>query len=339
MPIWSEFGDQINRLVYTLAGCKFQTNIASANQYIAERIFYSEVSVRMMRQGRFHPREEKALETLVEIGCYEAGLGRGWARRLLTSGQHSDPETVLNRIYATEHAFPSNPPRFVSDSVIPVFPNRLIGGLIGSVLAFLVWAYAISPAYPAPHELSLLRESLWGLLIGSGLSTGIFFADGITEKYDFLIIMENWALYLIPPAAGVTAAVIWKLIAVNFFPFPEASIIISTGLETFCFGAVYGLTLGLWMVFAGRGNAKIASSRHKVAFFLFCIVLSGCFSWVGFMLARIQPSFANQQGVDMFVGFLLRISLVILVSFIFPYRQKRQSESDLAARGLQNGNI
>jgi hypothetical protein len=191
MHKWDEFGDQVNRLVYTLAGRKFQTDIECANRFIAERIFYSEVSVRMMRQGRFRPREEKALETLVEIGQSEAELGRDWADRLLHSARHPDPELVLRRIYPQENIEKNDVPVSIPPSLFQVSVVRITGGILGSFLAMLLWTYLINPIYPAPHELSFFKEGIWGLLIGMGLTCGVISSDIWLNKPNSWVVQNG----------------------------------------------------------------------------------------------------------------------------------------------------
>jgi hypothetical protein len=337
MRKWNEFGDQVNRLVYALAGRKFQADIECANRFIAERIFYSEVSVRMMRQGRFRPREEKALETLVEIGQSEAELGRDWAYRLLHSAQHSTPELVLQRIYPQEVAEKTTTPHSIALSSFQIIVSRITGGVLGSFLALLLWTYLINPVYPAPHELSFFREAIWGLLIGVGLAGGIVGSDiwlnnpilGATRNEIGAFIRDNrfpkppkisffLARYLALPASGGLGALLWNGIGTKFFDRSIENPVASTGLETFSFGATYGIAFALGLVLAGKCGPEIQSRAKLWQWLLLFGFACGSAAFAGFLLAVMQPAFANQKDVDLFVGMMLRFGLIVLVSVVFP---------------------
>lgn len=318
MRKWSDFGDQVNRLVYTLAACKFQANIEGANRFIAEQIFYSEVSVRMMRQGRFRPQEEKALEILAEIGHSQAGLEREWASRLLHTGGHSKPEAVLQRIYPPRPSGSPTTPPPASYPPQPAFAIRMVCGIVASIGALLVWAYFINPVYPAPHELPLLKESIWGFLIGMGLIGGVIAADILSGKMTFFELKKGWLRCLYLPVAGFVGGLLWNWTALNYFAHSPSSILMSTGFETFSFGAVYGLAFGAGS-FVSFGNVR-GSDRwlEALAYVLIFAAVTGSLSWGGYTLAKVQPSFANQKDIDLFVGIFLRVGLVLTVSKLFP---------------------
>lgn len=318
MRKWKEFGDQVNRLVYALAGCKFQTDIECANRFIAERIFYSEVSVRMMRQGRFRPREQKTLEILVEIGKMEAELGRDWASRLLNGGKHANPELVLQSLYPKDVV--GNPAPSISTAPYPspTLVSRLLGGILGSFLTLLLWTYAINPTYPAPHELSLLREVAWGVLVGLGLACGMVFADIGSVKRNWMLMWKGWLRYLVLPASGGLGAFLWNGVVAKLFVHVIDHQIASTGLETFSFGAIYGLAFAIGAVLVRGSGYEIRIRWKPLKTGLMFVIVSGGMSLVGFVLAVMQPAFANQKDVDLFVGILLRLGLIILVAVQFP---------------------
>jgi hypothetical protein len=318
MRKWSEFGEQVNRLVYALAGCKFQTDIESANRFIAERIFYSEVSVRMMRQGRFRPREEQALETLVEIGKCEAELGREWANRLLRSGQHPQVELVLDKFYPVGAVGPTA--RADANGLPPAagIVPRLIGGALGSFLALLLWTYAINPTYPAPHELSFLMEMVWGGLVGAGLAGGIAAADFWQNRRKHQPGWKSWPRYLALPACGMAGALLWNGAIANVFNHAAGSPVTSTGWETFSFGASYGLVFALGSLLVQKSGAALPWRFRPWSVLLLFVLVCGGLALVGYALAIIQPAFADQKDVDLFVGVMFRLGLICLEALWFP---------------------
>lgn len=320
MHHWGEFGEQVNRLVYALAGRKFQANIEFTNRFIAERINYSESSMRLMRQGRFRPRETQALETLVEIGKTEAELGRDWAYRLLQSGQHSNPEMVLERIYPREVAGKEKfaEPADRLPNLLLVSP--IVGEILGSFLALLVWTYAISPVYPAPHELPMLKEILWGLLIGVGLACGIAGSDRWSKRVMWPPAQKVWLGYLALPFSGVLGACLWNGIVQNLFVHSVNNPINSTWVETFSFGGTYGFAFAIGVILAQSILSDPLSRNKLLECLLFFIFITGGLSLSGFVLAILQPSFANQIDVDMFVGIMTRLALIFLVAIWFPHR-------------------
>lgn len=318
MAKWSEFGDQVNRLVYTLAGRKFHTDIEVANRFIAERIYYSEVSVRMMRQGRFRPQQVKALETLVEIGQSEAELSREWASRLLHSGRHPNPETVLQRVYSASYDADPPPALPVPVSAFPLFPARLVGGLLGSLMTLLLWTYLLSPVYPAPHELSVLMETVWGFFTGSGLAVGTLLVDVLAEKKRLTVQKPDWLLYLLLPAAGIVGALLWHLAAGYGFSTLDDAPVVSTWFETFSFGAVYGFAFAAGTILARRSVSGVGSRLMQALFPFIFALTTGSISSLGFTLMMIQPSFANQKDIDICVSIFLRVSLALIICIFFP---------------------
>jgi len=316
MPEWSEFGEQVNRLVYALAGKKFQADIENTNRFIAERISYSEASLRMMRQGRFRPREEKALEILAEIGCTLAGLDREWAGRLLRSGRHPYAQHVLDRVCPVDAVETAPAPS--AASALPVLAIRLAGGLLGSLGALLVWMYGISPVYPAPHELPLWVEGVWGLLLGAGLAVGLLCADILHTREGSAALKAVWLRYALLLGGGLLGALLWHLAAVNLFRSPVEGAVQSTWLETFCFGAAYGLAFAAVVFWAYRFVPPPEHSRWRYAAVPLFAVIVGGFSLLGFLLAKMQPYFANQKDVDLFVGVFLRLGLILTVSALLP---------------------
>lgn len=337
MHKWDEFGDQVNRLVYALAGRKFHADIECANRFIAERIFYSEVSVRMMRQGRFRPREEKSLETLVEIGQSEAELGRDWADRLLHSARHSKPDLVLRRIYPQENVEKNDTTPSVAPSLFQVSVARITGGILGSFLAMLLWTYLINPIYPAPHELSFLKEVVWGLLIGMGLTCGIISSDIWLNKPNSWVVQngigaffrndrskktlqisKNWVRYLMLPASGASGGLLWNGVGAKFFDHSLENQVVSTGLETFSFGATYGIAFAIGLVLAGKHAPNTQLRGKSWQWILLFGFTCGSMAFAGFLLAIMQPAFANQKDVDLFVGMMLRFGLIFLMGILFP---------------------
>jgi hypothetical protein len=314
MRKWSEFGEQVNRLVYALAGRKYQADIEMANRVIAERIYYSEVSLRMMRQGRFRPREPHALEILVEIGKLDAELGRDWAVRLLHSGQHPDPKPIIQRLFPPDE---NSGYLIISQPESTIMP-RLAGTFVGTFAMLLLWTYGINPAYPAPHELSWVKELLWGLLIGLGLAAGLAGADFWSAKRNGSPTQWFWPGYLTLPLSAVFGALIWNTTATIFFIQNLSSQIISTCAETINFGAIYGLTFSVAVLLVRRKHCD----RHRnwkpwqIAL-LFIMACAGA-ALTGFLLAVLQPSFATQKDIDMAVGVLVRAALIFLVSIFFP---------------------
>lgn len=331
MPKWSEFGEHANRLVYALAGKKYQGDIQWANRFVAERIHYSEVSVRMMRQGRFRPQEDRALETMAEIGCREAELGRDWANSLLRSGRHPEPDAVLSRLYPPAGAAgPERPARVIVLPVKAALPAalpaanltmRIGGGIVGSMAALAVWAYGVHTAYPAAHELPLAVEALWGLLLGAGLALGMAGADFFQGGRRFTCLGKNWARYAALCAGGLGGALVWSLVGARLFTSDPGPGVQSGPSETFAFGASYGLGFGaalagLWVKIE---QGKRPPWRAAWAPGLAC--LAGAAALLGLLLAAIQPAFANQKDIDMFVGMALRLGLIVGVSLAWPKAQ------------------
>lgn len=321
MHNWDEFGKQINRLVYALAGRKFETDIESANRFIAERIFYSEVSVRLMRQGRFLPREEKALETLVEIGISEAELGQDWASQLLRGGKHSNPAIVMQK------QFPTNMETPHLQSAIPesqlFFAIRLSGGVIGSFLIAIVWTYLLNPAYPAPHELPLLIEISWGFLVGVGLDIGVLIADQWMNDKIMGQTRWDWSKYLVLPASGMIGAIIWNGLFQKLFSSSPLHSISSTGLESFCYGFTYALSFALGMFLINLNRLNIQEKGKYLKLSLLLVLICGALSWLGYILAVIKPAFDNQKEIDLFVGILLRIGLILMVGLLLTKTKLR----------------
>ena len=338
MRKWSEFGEQVNRLVYTLAGRNFQADIDCANRFIAERIFYSEVSVRMMRQGRFRPREENALETLVEIGKTEADLDREWASRLLYSSQHPNPEKVLQKIYPEWDTVRTDLLAPIEPSPTPAFIYRLVGGVLGSFATLLIWTYAINPIYPAPHELTLLREMIWGLLIGVGLAGGMAGSDLWAEKRTGKRIFTDGLSYLVLPVSGVCGALLWHFVGANIFSPPLNGQVTSTAGETFSFGAMYGLIFGVGTILVYRLRYTILSHREQIVLVILYIIICSGATLVGFILATVQPAFANQKDVDLFVGLMIRFGLIFSVSIWFPPRNYLRQYHDDKNFRIQQSN-
>jgi hypothetical protein len=316
MQKWDEFGEQVNRLVYALAGCKFQADIERANRYVAEQIFYSEVSVRMMRQGRFLPHEETALETLVEIGKSDAELGREWASHLLHSGHHSNPERILQKIFHLDINI-LQPVPVQADSHFTIFP-RLVGGVGGSFSAVLFWTYLINPTYPAPHELGFFKECTWGLLLGLGLACGILGADLWSCKRKWSQISKSCVSYLVLPVSGVLGALLWNGILARVFDRVAINSIASTGLETFSFGATYGFAFVLGLNLMNWDHLDSQGWRSRLKLALLFVLICGGLSLAGYALAVVKPAFDNQKEIDLFVGILLRIGLILLVCILFP---------------------
>ena len=313
MRKWDEFGEQVNRLVYALAGRKYQADIERANRAIAEAICYSEVSVRMMRQGRFHPRELRAMETLVEIGREEAELGRDWAARLLRSGEHPAVDLVLARIYPPD----DQAAVIMLEKQPSPFLPRMVGAFLATLIMLVIWTYGLQPVYPAPHELPWVRELLWGGLLGVGLAIGVFAADRLRNRGQKTDAVLAWWRYGLLIAGGLLGAVVWKLVASGFNPVYPAQGLESSWLETAFFGASYGLSFSLALILArGKYCAPPFPRRWQLA--AGGTVLCACLCLAGYFMVVLQPSFASQKDVDMAVGILLRVGLVLLSAYTFP---------------------
>ena len=142
---WKQFGEQVNCMIYSLAGQKYQGDIELTNRLVAQQIHYSEASLRAMRQGRFRPQEDSALVTLVEIGFQQAGLSRAWAEALLRYGSHPNAHTILS-----QYALPDRPAAsLTSPSTSSWLLPRLVWMTLTTCICLLYWAYGISPVYPA----------------------------------------------------------------------------------------------------------------------------------------------------------------------------------------------
>jgi hypothetical protein len=314
MSKWQEFGNQVNHLVYVLATKNHNANIGAANRYVAEKTSYGEDSIRMMRQGKFLPGDEHTLEILVDIGKNEAALGKDWAENLLKAARCIDPQNLLDKYYRQsfkerEHAVTQLNPSFVS---------RISGAAIGCVFTLLLWTYVISPLYPAPHELPLVQECLWGSLIGLGCAIGIAAADIQIKNLVFHQEKLLWLPYIVLPAGGVFGAVLWKLCTSYRQMLPAASVDTSSVAETFCFGLLYGLAFALSIVIFRRTNFYHFLKLHPI---LTIAIISGSCAFMalaGYTLAILQPSFANQKDVDIFVGLLLRIAVILNLAIFFP---------------------
>ncbi len=311
MRNWSEFGEQVNRLVYTLAGSKFRGNVEAANRFVAERINYSEASVRAMRQGRFRPRDDRALESLVELGATAAGLGSDWAFRLLCQGQHPAPKVVLERHYATDNAAPAPCPA-EPRAWLDWFAWRVLGGSLGGLAALLLWSFGINRLYPAPHELPVLLEAVWGVLVGSGLAVGIALTDRLLGERISGGRVRFAFRYLALPLAGLGGALVWNLLVAPLFGSTAQGRVSSTWFETLLYGMTYGLSFAV-----GTALAK-GSRAHPPYMLLIFAVIPGVMPLAGLLLATAQPAFANQQDVDVAVGILFRIGLLLPVAAFFP---------------------
>jgi hypothetical protein len=270
-----------------------------------------------MRQGRFRPQEDRALETLIEIGKTEAGLGREWACRLLSSGRHPTPESVLQRIFPVPETAQTACPQ-VGTYHLPRFGLRLAGGFTGLLLTLIFWSYGINRVYPAPHELLLWLEALWGVLVGTGLAIGIVVGDAIQERTrPWWLLREACHRYLMLPASGLIGGLLWNGLLSRFFPPQSETNLASSWQETFTYGAVYGLAFALGMLLACRGVPE-RPLGHPWMPALFIPIFLGGFSLLGFLLAVIHPSFTNQKDVDIFVGIFFRVGLLLAVSAFFP---------------------
>jgi hypothetical protein len=343
MRKWSEFGDQVNRLVYTLKGEKTFGSIESANRYIAERIAYSEVTVRMIRQGRFRPQDDLALEKLVEIG-HEIGMGKEWACRLLSSGRHPAPQSIIERLYHTHRSQPESFVMEPSESDLPEgmagtwVARRILGGAVGLIAMLLVWTYFINNTYPPQHELPLELEALWGLLVGSGLALGLTGVDwSVSRQIARPLIKPLGGLrYLMLPLMGAVGGFSWNILASNIFSQLVPGKLASTWMETLFYGLVYGLMFGMGTALAAFGEkapCAVDSTTHGRRYFwhatarytkhlwlrpsLFTLIV-GVFSLGGFLLAVNHPAFNTQRDIDIIVGVTIRIGLLLAAAVLFP---------------------
>jgi hypothetical protein len=318
MREWFHFGEQVNRLVYTLAGAKFMGDIETANRFVAERIHYSEVSVRMMRQGRFRPQDDKALELMVQVGKQEAELGYWWARRLLKSGRHPTPEPVLKATYdGVLERFVVTVTEAVTSPIL-FFTSRAVSAFIGSIVLLGIWTYFISPGYPPPHELETFLELIWGVFTGIGLAVGLGIIDFYQAAAGKLKVSRNWWRYLVLPAGGLPGALLWHF-GGNwlFHPNPTAATQ-SSAIEAFTFGVSYTLGFVILIVWLLGSWARKSLKYSQMAAVVLMVVLGGTAALMGFLLAYYHPAFSNQKDIDLFVGITLRAGLAIAVGICFP---------------------
>ncbi|PKO14441.1 MAG: hypothetical protein CVU39_14400 [Chloroflexi bacterium HGW-Chloroflexi-10] len=319
MVRWKQFGEQVNCLIYSLAGQKYQGDIELTNRKVAEQIHYSEASLRAMRQGRFRPQDDSALATLVEIGCRQAGLNRAWAETLLHHGRHPNPKNVLSQINCTENSPTVSAPK---PEVQPAL-NRIIprtGWMaICTLLCMFVWVYFISPDYPAPHELSIVYEMTWAALIGCGLAGGLLLADArSTGRQNLrLTLQQHWTLLLIP-IGGLLGAVLWNTLLAAIFASNHSPQLQSTALETFAFGVVYGVCFSQPYLLISYLLRKQIITQRLITIWLFFPLLIGLLNLGGYALANLQPAFANQKDIDLLIGLLLRASLILGMTILSP---------------------
>lgn len=314
MQKWSLFGEQVNRLVYALAGRKFQGKIDCANRYIAETIHYSEVSVRMMRQGRFRPKEDEVLEQLVELGRREAELSRAWAASLLRHARHAAPEIVLARVYPQEAGPEPVVVRVEVEPPAAALLFRMLWGSVGTLGTLMVWAYGVSLTYPAAHALPVVMEMLWGLLIGVGLAGGLALADFLRARRMESLTPLAWMRYACFALGGLFGGLLWSGLAASVFHGATQS----GPLETFVFGAVYGLGFIAVLVWLHVRETGSAPDRSILRMALSGILTSGLAALAGYVLASAQPSLASQKEIDLFVGVTLRLGLVVCGSVGLP---------------------
>ncbi|MCA9936020.1 MAG: hypothetical protein H6662_10025 [Ardenticatenaceae bacterium] len=313
MQEWVRFGEQVNRLVYTLAGARFKGDIETANRFVADRIHYSESSLRMMRQGRFRPQNDEALEMMARLGKEEAGLERAWAKTLLVSGRYPDPDSVLQTIFTN-----------VSESMAAVgetavsptafFMTRIAAAFAGTLLLLAVWTYGISPGYPPPHEPGLWLEIVWGGSIGLGLAIGLYALD----LYRGGGKLGQVGRYLLLPVGGLLGAIYWLLIDAWVFSIGGGTAVASSALESFVFGVCYagGLTTG---IMGALGYKRPQSARHfDWIVWAGMILLGGLTAVLGFWLPAVHPTLSSQRDIDIFVGLSLRLGLAIIAGIGFP---------------------
>ena len=315
MREWIRFGEQVNQLVYTLAGAKFMGDIETANRYVAERIHYSEASVRMMRQGRFRPQNDQSLAIMVQLGKQEAKLGYGWARTLLISGQYPDPEKVLQETY---DGMPDQLVFTITETTISpafFFITRSAAAFAGTLLLLGMWAYGVSPGYPPPHEPGLFMEILWGISIGLGLAVGLGGMDLYRSSGRFF--RAGWR-YLALPAGGLLGAGCWHFGSAQFLSVNNGTIIESSATESFVFGLCYAI--GLTIVIAGliRYECEKSLGHSQWVIFAGMVLLGGLAALSGFLLPYAHPTFSNQRDIDLFVGLTLRLGMAIIAGVGFP---------------------
>ncbi len=312
MREWVRFGEQVNQLVYTLAGAKFAGDIESANRFVAERIHYSEASVRMMRQGRFRPQNDQSLAMMVQLGKQEAKLEYQWARTLLFSGQYPAPERVLQEVYLStqEEAVFTGAETAVSPFLF--FTLRSLAAFVGTLMLLGLWTYVVSPNYPPPHELSLLMEFLWGGTIGLGLAIGLAGIDSYHCSKGFSRALWRYLLLFV---GGLLGAGCWHFGSTLFPVANNGAMIKSSAVESFAFGSCYAI--GLTIVIGGLICYRRKESCYWLAF-VSMILLGGLAALLGFLLPYTHPAFANQRDIDLLVGFALRLGLSIIVGIAFP---------------------
>ena len=309
MAKWRNFGDQLNRLVYALAGKKFHANISAANRFIAQSTNYSEDSIRMMRQGKFLPDNQQTLMTLIKIGKQDADLGKEWAIHLLKAAQVSDSAQILHT------SFPETPERLIAKpQLTPSFSPRLVGTAVGCFALLFLWTYLIHPTYPAPHELSLFWECTWGMLIGLGCAAGLFVSDLSTKKMLFNTTKMIWPTYLLLPIGGILGAICWNLITHTL----QNHLLSSTAWETICFGAIYGLAFGTVISLSRKAANYQFFPIHPLLIVAICTGIGSLMALSGYLFATLQPSFANQKDIDIFVGLMLRIAIIFNIGLFFP---------------------
>ena len=313
MREWVRFGEQVNQLVYTLAGARFKGDIETSNRFVADRIHYSESSLRMMRQGRFRPQNDEALEMMARLGKEEAGLEREWAKTLLVSGRHPDPQRVLQTIFNNA----SDPLAAVGETAVSptsFFFARITAAFTGTLLLLALWTYVISPGYPPPHEPGLWLETIWGGSIGLGLAIGLYGLD----LYRGGGKSSQAGRYLLLPVGGLLGAVYWFLIDARFFAIGNGTAVESSAIESFVFGLCYagGLTTG---IIGAIGYKRRQLERHfDWIVFTGMILLGGLAALLGFWLPSVHPTLSSQRDVDVFVGFTLRLGLAFIAGIGFP---------------------
>jgi hypothetical protein len=314
MREWIRFGEQVNQLVYTLAGAKFMGDIETANRFVAEHIHYSESSVRMMRQGRFRPQNDQSLATMVQLGKQKAGLEYQWGRTLLISGQHPDPEKILQKVY--NNAPESLPSTSIKTAVSPstFFTSRSTAAFAGTLLLLGMWTFGISPGYPPPHEPSLFMEIIWGITVGLGLAAGL---AGI-DTYRSRKFSEDLWRYLLLPVGGLFGAGCWRFGNAQLLSANNGAMIESNPIESFAFGLCYAT--GLTIVIAGliSYERKNLPGRFHWLTFTGMILFGGLSALAGFLLPYIHPAFSNQRDIDLVVGLALRLGLAIIAGIGFP---------------------
>jgi hypothetical protein len=120
------------------------------------------------------------------------------------------------------------------------------------------------------------------------------------------------------PASGASGGLLWNGVGAKFFDHSIENQVISTGLETFSFGATYGIAFAIGLVLAGKCAPNTQLHGKSWQWVLLFGFTYGSLALSGFLLAVMQPAFANQKDVDLFVGMMLRFGLVFLVGILFP---------------------